>query len=147
MSTKPVLDWTYVYVVSALHEERFVKPCKIGISKNFKSRVASIATSSPTPVQCVMAIPLPKRSLAEVIEKAAHEIFAKYRLNGEWFDLCPYQAGIGICTLIKEMYEALGFSEDQALDLARHAGVTNALEVMLSQFGGKAIDGVSGTIQ
>lgn len=75
-SSQLVRKHGFVYVVG------FGTSVKIGYSAKVKKRIASIQTSCPVPLT-IYAIKNANRS----DEVALHKKFARYRLNGEWFEL------------------------------------------------------------
>lgn len=57
-------------------------PVKIGIARCVDSRLASLQTAHPYPLEVVATIPRGGRPK----ERELHKRFADYRLNGEWFE-------------------------------------------------------------
>ena len=64
---------------------------KIGISSNPNTRVADLRTASPVRLDIVYAAALDCSGFS--IEEAAHDILARYRLQGEWFN-CPLEVAV-----------------------------------------------------
>jgi hypothetical protein len=58
--------------------------CKIGLSANPKSRIASLQISTPTPLEVVCILPT-KDMIA--LEKELHQKYVHAHERGEWFDL------------------------------------------------------------
>lgn len=56
---------------------------KIGKSKNVKSRVSDLQTSSPYKIELVCAVWCDNMAS---VERELHKEFAEHRTNGEWFD-------------------------------------------------------------
>ncbi|GEC56798.1 GIY-YIG nuclease family protein [Bradyrhizobium phage ppBeUSDA76-2] len=100
-------DLHFVYVISALENSVPVAPCKIGITKSPASRLAGIQTGNPRKLELMSAIPIPGRMVAKWLEEALHDQFEDFRLVGEWFDVCPVDAAIGVCTIAREMFLAI----------------------------------------
>ncbi|MGH6821939.1 MAG: GIY-YIG nuclease family protein [Methylocella sp.] len=65
---------------------------KIGASSNPLARLAALQTGSPTPLILEYAGAL--CCDGHSVEAKAHEILARHRLNGEWFDCVP-EAAVG----------------------------------------------------
>lgn len=135
MSKGDELDWTWVYVLSAVKDGLPVKPTKVGISRSYKTRFGAIRTSSPLEVAGVVALPLPSRSLAYAVEQTFHEMMLEKRLHGEWFDLCPIAAVIAVCTIIHDAFHEVGLPENQVYETLGRLGITRAMKVCLTQYG------------
>lgn len=61
---------------------------KIGVSRNPVKRLEQlISTQGPFVYELIEIIPYVSRQAAEYSEKQYHKIFAKNRVNGEWFIL------------------------------------------------------------
>lgn len=67
-----------VYVIRAKGTNRY----KIGFSTDIGSRIASMQTGSPFPLELIHEF---EGTLSN--EKAVHKMLASYRLHGEWFEL------------------------------------------------------------
>lgn len=74
----------YVYFVS---DQQFVK---IGVAENPKDRLGGIQTGNPRECSLLYLIPLDSKSSALSLESFLHEAYARYRMQGEWFDLIGY---------------------------------------------------------
>jgi Meiotically Up-regulated Gene 113 (MUG113) protein len=123
--------WTYVYIMAEINDGRASAPIKVGISRSYHARFRTISTASPLNVEGMLALPLPNRELARIIESCFHQMYEKKRLRLEWFDVDPLEAAIALCTLIKELYDYAGIPENQTLDEMRRLGVTRALGFFL----------------
>lgn len=64
-------------------------PIKIGLSANPRGRLSSLNTASACPLVFVCKLQVGKRVMAERMERELHQLFAKHRKNGEWFDVDP----------------------------------------------------------
>lgn len=62
-------------------------PIKIGHSRNPRTRVSNISTSSPDTIVLFIVCELGSQNEAKAAEKNLHLHFRQHRLNGEWFDL------------------------------------------------------------
>lgn len=69
-----------VYVI---HSQGYYK---IGQSGNIASRLASLQTASPHPIEVVLVIP---HAQPDALEAQLHHQFASRRAQGEWFILTP----------------------------------------------------------
>lgn len=70
----------YVYLIRCSDNNFY----KIGISKNVKTRLKQIQTTSPDNVFIVHTY---ESKYAFKIEKALHNFFKSYHKNNEWFEL------------------------------------------------------------
>lgn len=125
-------DWTYVYVMAAIEGGRPKAPVKVGMSRSFHARFQTIRTACPIEVEGLLAIPLPSREIARMVEQCFHSLFDDRRLRMEWFDLDPIEACIGLCALIKEVFEAAGIGEPRAIEHMERLGVTRALTKLVA---------------
>lgn len=75
---------------------------KIGVSKNPQSRLSSIQTGHHDRLQIVKVWDQIDRTQAEQIEALAHNMFADWRLTGEWFAISPYEASQAIDSICCE---------------------------------------------
>lgn len=71
----------YVYFIENI-EERTVK---IGVSKNPRERISALRTANSSPLAFLKIIPTNEM---ERDETELHRRFDRYRLQGEWFQLC-----------------------------------------------------------
>lgn len=69
-----------VYVIEA--EDGLLK---IGISKNPRQRLSDLQTGSPRPLRLVHVQEC--NGVAQIVEQRAHVQLAKYRKEGEWFEI------------------------------------------------------------
>lgn len=88
----------FVYVIATKRGGRFSSPVKVGITKNLRSRLATIQTSCPNDIDIVHALTVPNKAIAEEMERCFHETQRDTRMRGEWFMLTPYEA-LGILCL------------------------------------------------
>ena len=70
-------DSGVVYLLSA--SDRL----KIGKTKNVKQRINALRTGCPYPIECLGFI---ETNECTKLEKALHEKFSQFRINGEWFE-------------------------------------------------------------
>jgi hypothetical protein len=82
----------FVYVIRGDHNMT-----KIGVTTNPSARIASLRTASPFPLEFAFIGAMPDND-GYVLEKAAHAALARFRCNGEWFDISPENA---IATIIE----------------------------------------------
>ncbi len=72
-----------VYVIESAEGVRGVK---IGVARNPKSRLRDLQVARPDLLR-VAGVVVPSAGTALAVEQAAHAVAARYRLQGEWFDL------------------------------------------------------------
>ena len=77
----------FVYVTRADHGR-----CKIGITNNPNSRLLQLSTASAFPLSFTY-IGVAESGDSSNVEREAHAILDRYRVNGEWFD-CPPELAI-----------------------------------------------------
>lgn len=94
---------TYIYVIG-----RKQGPVKVGISNAPGSRLGSIQTGCPFKLELLFAVEAKSRDKAIKHERTFHQVYAKQRLSGEWFDLEAELAIEGVETelLQDEYFEA-----------------------------------------
>lgn len=73
----------YVYVVGY---ERDQKLYKIGYTKDVKTRIVTLSTSSPHKIVLKNQFEFESEDVARQIEAKAHDLLDGWRLNGEWFE-------------------------------------------------------------
>lgn len=120
-------DIHFVYVISAIVDGVPVAPCKIGITSNVVHRLSSIQTGNPTRLHVISTIPLPDRDIVRAIEAEIHDHFYEFRLEGEWFDVCPVDAAIGVCTVAHDAFKALAGDAAAAYRALEQMGITNEI--------------------
>jgi hypothetical protein len=81
-SHKPPSTASYVYVIKGDHEN-----VKIGVTKSPETRLAQLQTGASQKIEYAFIAPASGDPYA--IEKEAHAMLARSRLNGEWFDVPP----------------------------------------------------------
>lgn len=78
-----------VYVIEAIqslhHNPDGHALLKIGITGKLDSRLRTISTSCPFPIELLVSRRMPSREIASGIERRLHEALRKYRTAGEWF--------------------------------------------------------------
>ncbi len=83
----------YVYCIATRyrkpHRDGFGAPIKIGVSAQPNGRLCQLQTGSPNELGVAAMLGVYGREAALVIERTAHERFAKERMAGEWFDVPP----------------------------------------------------------
>jgi hypothetical protein len=82
----------WVYVFARKGPSGLTAPVKVGISNNVKSRLATIQTACPYPIDLAYVFECPDRDIAREIEKSFHAVKKDYRTHGEWFDFEPIEA-------------------------------------------------------
>jgi hypothetical protein len=123
MSDQPV----YVYVIAQEDDGNMSSPTKVGITTNVKARLASVQTGSPHKLQLVHAFVAPSRAIARIIEGGFHEGCADRRLNGEWFDIDPFDALMGVCGSYLCLLSMMQATPEQTKYYLERAGVFEAV--------------------
>jgi len=94
------IDEHFVYLIAHAGEANGNPrgPIKVGFSKYPDKRLLALQTGNPRRLEIVFMFRTPSRDLALYSERVFHEVCAKDRLAGEWFDQSPVAA---LVTLIK----------------------------------------------
>lgn len=69
----------YLYVMKAGNR------CKIGKASDPQRRLKELQTGNPFDLELLAAFKCKSQSHAFYLEKLAHKVFARYRINREWF--------------------------------------------------------------
>lgn len=86
---------TFVYLIGCpcrIDGTPFEYAVKVGITSAFGSRLGSLATGNPHPIDTHFVFEFPNRDIAYRIEQEFHRRFDHARLTGEWFALAPNDA-------------------------------------------------------
>lgn len=118
----------FVYIISSIENGVPVAPCKIGITSSLVSRLAGIQTGNHKKLEIISAIQIPSREVVCVIESAIHEHFSDMRLNGEWFDVCPVDAAIGVCVLAHDAFEIIVDDRVKVYEALNALGITSEIK-------------------
>ena len=78
----PTSAMPYIYVIKGDHER-----VKIGVTKAPETRLTQLQTGSSSKIDYAFLAPVSGDPYA--LEKEAHAMLARSRLNGEWFDVPP----------------------------------------------------------
>ena len=81
------LGGSFVYVIRGDHNR-----CKIGISSNPTARLAQLRTASPFPLSFAF-VGVTDHTDGSAIEREAHALLDRFRVEGEWFD-CPVELAV-----------------------------------------------------
>src|SRR4051812_18350249 len=121
----------HIYVITVAKPGEDRGPVKIGITGNVDARFCALQTASPYPLQLVHVFTAPDAQCARGVERAFHEIQAKHRTHGEWFDLSPVVAVQIMCLNLEVMFKfRCKFTADE-IEVAREmSGVAAAFEKM-----------------
>lgn len=76
----------FLYVIESANNT-----VKVGFSSNPEARLATLQTGSGFPLSLAYVAAC---SSPEAVERRAHELLARHRLQGEWFD-CTADAAVG----------------------------------------------------
>ena len=120
----------HIYLIAHVVDGRLDGLVKVGITANLSGRLATIQTGNPRKVDIAFSFGTPSRAIAQTLELAFHEVFAKHRMAGEWFDMNPVLALQG---LVENLTAAFNyFIEDE--ELKTHAlsasGVDEAISLL-----------------
>ncbi len=119
---------TYVYMIGHERKDGMLGgPVKIGVSDDPAKRLKQMQTSSPQKLAILAVIAMPMRKAAFMLEAVLHAYFADKRMQGEWFDVCAFEAGGALAALTREALVALGGKGD---DLARVLEWSGATDLM-----------------
>lgn len=113
----------YIYVFSTIENGVPVAPCKIGITSQLSKRLKSIQTGSPRKLEIISTVAIPHRPLVEAVEKYLHWWLSDYRLEGEWFNICPVDAAIGVCTAAHDAFLEIVPDASAAYDALENLGI------------------------
>lgn len=128
------MKWAAVYVVGRKASPwPQAGPTKIGMAGNPQSRLSNLQTSCPFPIDLYATLNLP-RELAAVTEQLAHEAFDSHRMQGEWFDIAPLHAAIGVLDLARDVIREMAPSEIDAADFLHLSGMASAMNVLIGQW-------------
>jgi hypothetical protein len=129
----------YVYVIGTLLNGAVRATVKVGISANPAGRISSIRTCCPNKIEFAHVFCLPAKFMARDLEAEFHQVFAKRVLNGEWFDMSPYEAVFVICRAIRDNLAGI-YGPDAKVDgILERAGVLRAEAVMSELQGGETL--------
>ena len=92
---------THVYVICVLREGRAEGPCKIGVSDNPVSRLASLQSGNPEKLVVYGTVSFPDKNQALFVERSFHKMYGEFRMEGEWFGMKPEMAERHITVALK----------------------------------------------
>jgi hypothetical protein len=124
----------HLYVVAHVIDGQLGKPVKIGISQNPKSRINSLRTGNPSPLEFAFVFDLPNKQIAKSMEDAFHSLQASCRLSGEWFNIEPIRAIKLMCIYLGAAI-ALNLGEDEHDRFADCCGLAAAEALVASVTG------------
>jgi hypothetical protein len=87
---------TFVYLIG-----RPEGPVKVGITTNLLSRLRSLQTGAPFPLELLYVATFQSADKARLIEADFCKVCSEQRLEGEWFDMDFSQAAEGLDTGIE----------------------------------------------
>jgi hypothetical protein len=129
----------FVYVIATKRDGTLCAPIKVGISGNPKKRIAAIRTSCPNKIEFAFTFCLPGREMALDLEGVFHRTFASSGLNGEWFDVSPYEAVFVLASAIRDNLTWCFGQGDRLSECLDKSGVTRAEAIIASLGGGSTI--------
>lgn len=119
----------HIYIIAVARPGEPMGPVKIGITSSVKSRLATLQTACPYPLKLVHAFTAPDIDSARSVEKAFHEVQARHRSYGEWFNLSPIVALQLMCLNLEAIFKFRCEFTDEELAVAREmSGVAAAFE-------------------
>lgn len=83
---------TFVYLIAQVDGEGFKAPIKVGVAARPHGRVKDLSTACPFKIDVMETFAMSCRVTAMRAEQIFHKQLKNYRMNGEWFDVCPYVA-------------------------------------------------------
>lgn len=113
----------HVYVLARVFADGRGPPVKVGITKELQSRLATIRTSCPFPIEIAHVLTLPERRWAQHIEWCFHGMAAKKRAHGEWFDVPPPAAERMIALIFEASLAHEGFGPPEIRSILKSCGV------------------------
>lgn len=78
-----------------------LRPVKIGITDNVRTRLASVQTGSHVRLEALAVFNTPNRDIARRMEGSLHQLYAEHRLEGEWFSIDPVEALERVCAELR----------------------------------------------
>lgn len=84
LATENIKPKYFVYFIS---DGDFVK---IGVTNNIKLRLSELQVGNARKLDCICLIPAKNRNSAFSLEHNLHDIYERYYINGEWFDLLKF---------------------------------------------------------
>lgn len=117
----------YVYIVATRRNGLLDKPVKVGITKNWRSRIKQIQTGSAEKVEYVWIFNLPNKDIAAELEATFHKVQAEHRTSGEWFSIDPLKAIQSMCLNIRANLQVKLSHWDEE-DITRAYELTRAQE-------------------
>lgn len=97
----------WVYVIGRIDWDfEVVGPTKVGISSDPLKRMQALQTGCHDRLVLVSKHAFWKRRHAEIVEAAFHRSMSVYRLEGEWFDMCPVDACAVMADLLPKFVQS-----------------------------------------
>lgn len=79
-----ILRGCFLYVMTTV-DFRGASFFKIGVSESLEGRYLGIQTGCPLPIELILSVYLPSRSVALAAESALHRALIDFHSSGEWF--------------------------------------------------------------
>lgn len=115
----------HVYIMCLADGDGVKGPCKIGITTNLASRLATLQTASHTKIVFLGSILMGPKHFARGFESVLHKLLAGKRTNGEWFDVEPHEAASVLAHIARMTFEQLGCEGSRLEDMCEKSGATN----------------------
>lgn len=90
----------HLYIIAHVVCGKLAKPVKVGITEKPQSRLNSLRTGNPCPLDFAFVFNLPDKPTARSLENAFHSMHALSRMSGEWFDLNPIKVIQLVCAYL-----------------------------------------------
>ena len=106
---RPAQEGSFVYVIRGDHGL-----AKIGVTTNPNARLAALKTASGFPLSLAFAGATASANSAFAIEREAHRVLDRHRVEGEWFDIPPELAIATVWAAAASLGERLTDTESGA---------------------------------
>lgn len=95
-----------VYVICEADSAWVKPPVKVGLANDPSRRLSQIQTGYPRRLIVLHWFPCPHRDIARDVEQTFHARNGRLRMEGEWFDIAPFEAvgrvGLILCEMIRD---------------------------------------------
>lgn len=122
----------HIYLLAHHSGNGLVAPVKVGVTTSLKTRLATLQTGNPQPIELVASFATPGHEFAEWFERCFHDINAEKRLTGEWFDIDPKDALVSLIVYIGQglRLKMPDLSSDELEVMRDKAGVNQAIAIL-----------------
>ncbi len=121
---------SYTYLVTHKGPDgQLCGPVKVGITTSLRSRLRALQTGSPSELVMAIAIGATDTVGARAVEQRFHRTHDGSRLVGEWFDLDPALALVGLCVELDD----IEIDDHTLRTLATELGVLDLVDALSSE--------------